>query len=81
MLAHFRATFAGGAKAILPAGEIFVVSIDPPSSATAAICDHEAYDRLNDQLVPEQDRLWHNYSGYSLVINIEAIERDCQLME
>jgi len=80
VLTHFRAPFTGGAKATLRAGEIFRIAHDPPEEATAASCDPENYEALHESLVPQADRLWHNYSGYSLVIDFGRIQRDCELL-
>jgi hypothetical protein len=80
VLTHYRAPFTGGGRAILPAGEIFTVAIDPPAHAVAASCDPQRYEALHEKLVSEEDRGGHNYSGYSLVVEFDSIERDCEMV-
>jgi hypothetical protein len=80
VLTHFRAPFTDGARAILRAGEVFTVALDPAALATAAQCNPERYEALEKELVPEEDRTDQKYSGYSLVIDFESIERDCELV-
>ena len=78
VLTHYRAPFAGGARAILHAGEVFTVALDPPAHTVAASCEPQRYEALQEELVPTEDRIAGNYSGYSLVIEFGGIERDCE---
>jgi hypothetical protein len=78
VLTHYRAPFTGGARAILRAGEVFTVALDPPAHATAASCEPQRYEALQEELVPKEDRTAGNYSGYSLIIEFGSIERDCE---
>jgi hypothetical protein len=78
VLTHYRAPFTGGVRAVLPAGEIFTVALDPPPHAVGASCNPQRYEALHEELVPEEDRTAQNYSGYSLIIEFDSIERDCE---
>ena len=78
VLTHYRAPFTGGARAILRAGEVFTVALDPPALAIAASCRLQRYEALQEELVPKEDRIADDYSGYSLVIEFGSIERDCE---
>jgi hypothetical protein len=80
LLIHFRAPFTDGARATLRAGEVFTIALDPPALATAAQCNPERYEALEKELVPEEVRTDQKYSGYSLVIDFESVERDCELV-
>ena len=80
VLTHYRAPFTGGGRGTLPAGEVFKIAFDPPEHATAASCDPENFEALHERFVEPDERAWHNYSGYSLTIDLDAIRRDCELV-
>jgi hypothetical protein len=50
---------------------VVTVDNDPAPSAMAVYCLPEEYERLEQELVPEEDRRASKYSGYALVIDLE----------
>jgi hypothetical protein len=79
-LTLWAAPFTGGYERMLPAGEEFEVSADPPGTATAVMCDAVDYARLHSQLIPRGDRwrFW-SYRGFYLSIQRKDIEKNCEL--
>lgn len=78
VMTGWAAPCTGGEKAILPAGEAFIVSNDPFEGATAVSCDAVRYERLHAQLVSEEDRNNPLYCGYWLCIDIDFIMSRCK---
>ena len=67
----------GGADGVLPTGEEFVVSNDPPEGATAVYCRPVRYDALHAHFVRSKDRCDKRYSGYYLCIDLALIAERC----
>jgi hypothetical protein len=74
----WTAPCTGGEDGVLPAGEEFVVSNDPPEGATAVYCDPVRYDELHAHFVPAKDRSNKRYSGYYLCIDLGLIAERCE---
>lgn len=71
------APYTGGAHALLPAGEEFIVSNDPVQGAKAVYCDPVRYEELHSRFVSTKDRKNNKYCGYYLCIQLAAIRRSC----
>jgi hypothetical protein len=77
-MTSWAAPFTGGEKRVLPAGEEFVISNDPPEGATAVYCDPVRYEELHAQFVPTRDRQSKRYTGYYLCIDLNVIAGQCE---
>ena len=79
-MTSWSAPFTGGHERVLPRGESFKISNDPPASATAVYADPINYDELHAILIPDDDRKAKNYVGFYLCVQLEQIESDCELI-
>ncbi|MCA9285540.1 MAG: hypothetical protein KDA22_10010 [Phycisphaerales bacterium] len=77
-MTRWRAPCTGGERAVLPAGEAFVIANEPPEGATAVYCDPVRYDELHAHFVSARDRRDRRYVGYHLCIEIGAIVESCE---
>ena len=69
---QWRAPYTGGARILLPQGEIVVIVDDPQQSATGVGCRPEKYDDILP-LLPEHERGGPQFAGYILVIPFEVL--------
>jgi len=67
----YSAPSTGSAEAVLPAGETIIVQEIPPGAGW--VFARPERKELESILVPEEDRLWPNYTGYGLVIDLDAL--------
>lgn len=65
---QWRAAFTDGFECIVPAGTVVLV-LGAQAAAEGFACKPEEYERLEDLLVPEEDRTSEKYDGYYLVFN------------
>ncbi len=78
VLTMWKAPFTGGDEKTLPVGLRFVVTYDPPASATAISADAEPYAEWEEKLVDVSDRSKDNYSSFYLVISFKAVRSNCK---
>ncbi len=77
----WRAPYTGGHEKVLPEGEEFIISSDPPEGATAVYADPVNYNKLHSKFVSWTDRIrFFLYAGYYLCIDIKTIEESCELL-
>jgi hypothetical protein len=77
-MTSWAAPCTGGEDGVLPAGEEFVVSNDPPEGATAVYCDPVRYDELHAHFVAAKDRRHKKYTGYYLCVDLGLIAERCE---
>ena len=77
-LTHWRAPFTGGHRVVIPTGAEFQITYDPVEHATGVACSPVDYDQLHEVFVPPDERSAEGYDGYSLVVDITSIQRDCE---
>lgn len=71
-LTMWKVPLTTGFHCTIPPGTIVVVENDPLPQATAVYCVPEDYDRLEQAVVPREDRLAAKYNGYALTIPLAA---------
>ena len=76
-MTSWNAPFTGGHHATLPAGEEFVIDINPIHGATAVYVEVVNYNDLHPHFIPVADRTAEHYSGYYLCIDLELIRNHC----
>lgn len=79
-LTHWRAPFTGGGEGVLPGGTRIYVHVSDPEPI-AVYANAENATELEFALVPNEDRLAEKYTGYSLVISTEDLNRHFRLVK
>jgi hypothetical protein len=77
VLTMWLAPFTGGDNKMLPAGLTFVISSEPPRTATAVCADVECPVEWEKLLVPAKERGSCQYAGYYLVVPFEQVITNC----
>jgi hypothetical protein len=78
-MTSWAAPHTGGYERVLHAGEVFMISNDPPKAATAVYCYPDNYKRLHREMIPLRDRLqFWVYRGFYLCIKLKDIEESCE---
>jgi len=80
-LIHWRGPFTGGSEDVLPAGEIITVTADPHENESFAYCEPERYQELHARFVPAQDRVHPKYDSYSILVDLQVLQNDCELIQ
>jgi len=79
---HWAAPHTLGYDRTLSKGEIFTVEDDPVEKSTCLDCIPRSYRKLHKKFVPWKDRLkFWVYDGYSLIVDIDQIENNCELVK
>jgi hypothetical protein len=76
---QWRAPFTGGGSGVLPAGirvQVEVHFTDEPVAVPAVVLDK----RVEEMLVPQEDRNAPKYGGYALSLSTEQLNRDFRLL-
>ena len=79
-MTYWKAPYTGGLEGVVPAGEVLVVTVDPPPSATGADLVPERYDALLVRFIPPEERSAPTFGGYSLCLMFDQIGANCRLV-
>jgi hypothetical protein len=80
-IVHYRAPYSGGGQGTLPAGTRLRVSVqagDPEPVGVYAIPVEEG--KLEELLVPAEERLSSKYDGYHLFLHVAQLNREFKLV-
>jgi hypothetical protein len=80
-ITYYRSPYGGGGKGKLPAGTRVLVHVPDsqaePTGVSAVALEEEKIEEL---LVPENDRMSSNYDGYDLFIKVAKLNREFKLV-
>ncbi|MGH9807842.1 MAG: hypothetical protein ACRD9W_11375 [Terriglobia bacterium] len=80
-ITYYRAPYGGGGKGKLPAGtrvQVHVLEHQPEPTGVSARPLEEV--RIEELLVPENDRRSSNYDGYDLFIKVDKLNKEFRLV-
>lgn len=76
-ITYYRAPYGGGGKGRLPAGtrvQVHVPDSEPEPTGVSAVALEE--ERIEQLLVPENERMSANYDGYDIFIKVAKLNRE-----
>ena len=80
VLITWQAPFTSGDEKALPVGLQFVIEIEPPPGATAAVALPDPYVEWERKLVNQEDWGADKYGGYYLSIPFDLIAANCSVV-
>ena len=72
-LTVWGAPYTGGFRCVIPKGTVLVVAHEPVTGASGFTVVPEEYERMEEMLVPEEDRKSREYGGYYFVFNHDEV--------
>jgi hypothetical protein len=72
-LTVWGAPYTGGFRCVIPKGTVLVVAHDPVTGALGFTVVPEEYEKMEEVLVPEEDRTSRKYGGYYFVFTYDEL--------
>jgi hypothetical protein len=79
-LVRLRPPLMKETRVSLRAGEVFSVTFVPPFESPHVVCRPDRYEALEREFIARETRQDPEYRGYGLSVDLEVVERDCELV-